>query len=311
MQQIPSLLTFEEDFYQNLKRQGKSLNTLKNYKTDIPCFKKFLIAKNSVDHLNNFNEGLVGEYHQFLNQKYNSDNSKRRRIQALRLFFDFLMAKEIIGDNPVKKLPSAPKFLDIPRPTSYDHLQKLWDGIVKGSKSEKPLEQLMYHRGKVLFLLIFDCGLKVSDLAKLKLSQLSLGTKARVLVTPLKRDPYSIPLGPYTVEVIKEYIELLDAQKERDHQEFSELLFNGNPFHIISGGISPRGVEIMFEDYRRKYDVVATPKSLRQSCVFKWLHLGRSDSLIKEWLGVAPSYSLKLYKSHMDSHVINDYFLTK
>ncbi|MBT3585642.1 MAG: hypothetical protein HN509_12120, partial [Halobacteriovoraceae bacterium] len=52
-----------------------------------------------------------------------------------------------------------------------------------------------------------------------------------------------------------------------------------------------------------------TPKSLRQACIFKWLQQGEKEGTIKEWMGVAPSYSLKLYKEHAAQHLYRDDFL--
>ncbi|MFI5391555.1 MAG: hypothetical protein ACHQYQ_09350, partial [Bacteriovoracales bacterium] len=52
-----------------------------------------------------------------------------------------------------------------------------------------------------------------------------------------------------------------------------------------------------------------TPKNLRQSCIFKWLHQEHSEDLIKEWMGVAPSYSLKIYQDLMEKNYYNDDFL--
>ena len=54
-----------------------------------------------------------------------------------------------------------------------------------------------------------------------------------------------------------------------------------------------------------------TPKSLRQACVFKWLQQGINDNQIKEWMGVAPSYSLKLYKEHINQNIYNEEFLAE
>jgi hypothetical protein len=42
-----------------------------------------------------------------------------------------------------------------------------------------------------------------------------------------------------------------------------------------------------------------TAKSLRQSCIFKWLNQNINHTTIKEWLGVTPSYSLELYLEEM------------
>ncbi len=91
--------------------------------------------------------------------------------------------------------------------------------------------------------------------------------------------------------------------------QFDQLLFNANPYRILAGGLSARGLEIIFEEFRKKLMITLTPKSLRQACIFKWIHQGKSDSVIKEWMGVAPSYGMKLYKEHASQHLYNEDFL--
>ena len=60
------------------------------------------------------------------------------------------------------------------------------------------------------------------------------------------------------------------------------------------------------EDYRRKLSIEITPKSLRQSAILNWLNRGHNDSTVKEWMGVAPSYSLKNYRDVKDQHFYSD-----
>ena len=45
-----------------------------------------------------------------------------------------------------------------------------------------------------------------------------------------------------------------------------------------------------------------TAKSLRQSCIFKWLIKGEPQSTIKEWMGVQPQYSLRPYVEELEKH---------
>ena len=60
------------------------------------------------------------------------------------------------------------------------------------------------------------------------------------------------------------------------------------------------------EEYRKKLSIEVTPKSLRQSAILNWINKGLNDSTVKEWMGVAPSYSLKSYKSVKDEYFYND-----
>ena len=91
---------------------------------------------------------------------------------------------------------------------------------------------------------------------------------------------------------------------------FSELFFYANPYKIISGGISPRGLELLFKDLRTKLNIkILTPKSIRMSCVFTWIHQRNTEDTIKTWLGVSPNYSLAIYEKNKNFHLYNLDFL--
>lgn len=307
------LLTLQNQFFKYLRQKGRSANTLKNYKTDLQCFNTYLTREKGAPSVMDLDIPQVKHYGDYLQNKYNSDNSRRRRVQALRLFFDFLVQEKIVTTNPVRQLPTSPKFLDRPRPTSMVDLKTLWQYLLEEGHSRLPMTRLLARRNQVMILLIYTGALKVSDLAQLKRSQIQLPKneedQPRVLLTPSKRDPYTVPLCQAFVPVYEEYCELLQKQQIDQGIDFDELLFNANPYRVLSGGLSSRGIEVIFEDWRNRLMVEVTAKSLRQSGILHWLQKRKEDVLIKEWMGVAPSYSLKLYKEYLDQHVFDDSFL--
>ncbi len=303
----PELFELQQEFYRNLRTQGKSQNTLKNYKTDLDCFNFYLNTEYASVAVKNFDQSLVSNYGQYLEKKYSSDNSRRRRVQALRIFFDFLLNKSLVTSNPVRKLPTSPKFLDIPRPTPFIDVKTLWTYLVSESHSNDKIQELLSKRNQILFLLIFGAGLKVSDLSELTISDITIiNDEARVLIHHPKRDAYTVALPLIFKKVYAEYLLILEEMKNKSQIQFDKLLFYANPYRIISGGLSPRGVEIIFEDYRNKLMITLTPKSLRQACIFKWIQQEKSTTLIKEWLGLAPSYDLKLYLEHAPNFLYNE-----
>jgi site-specific recombinase XerD len=309
------LLNLQAEFFVKLKGLGRSVNTLKNYKTDLDCFNSYLQKNQTVVDISKFSMPQVLLYGTYLESKYSSDNSRRRRVQALRIFFDFLVEQNIMTSNPVRKLPTSPKFLDIPRPTPFIDIKTLWEHLLESSLTKNNINRLLAKRNQISILLIFGAGLKVSDIAKLKRSKITLGASksepARVMINHPKRDPYTVPIPAIFNEIYTDYIKELEELKKFSQIEFDEILFNANPYRILNGGLSPRGLEIIFEDLRKKLIITLTPKSLRQACIFKWLQDEVNDNLIKEWLGVAPSYSLKLYKDHVDKHLYSHEFLSE
>ena len=71
----------------------------------------------------------------FLEKKYSSINSRRRKLQTLRLFFDFLVENEAYPENPIKKIASAPKSLLPPAPTTYPEIFMAVDALKKQKES--------------------------------------------------------------------------------------------------------------------------------------------------------------------------------
>lgn len=291
-----NLLDKQHDFLKKLEKQGKSFNTVKNYKADLQCFNTFLIEKQEHLKIKSFTATQVQEYSQYLDKKYGSPNSVRRRVQALRLFFDFLLTENIFHENPLKKMAVSPKVLDTPEPTPFPVVIKTYQALKKKVKESEGLAKLVSARNVVIFHLIYGGGLKVSDFAKLSFGGI-LKDKGnfRVLVEHPKRDPYSIPLPPIFNRDFLFYKGLLQEHLNQEDLEIEELLFNANPYKILSGGLSPRGTELFFEELRKEIKSDMTAKSLRQSCIFKWLNINVAHATIKEWLGVTPSYSLELY----------------
>jgi site-specific recombinase XerD len=291
-----NLLEKQQEFLRLLQNQGKSFNTVKNYKADLQCFNAFLLEKQQHLKIRSFTSVQVQEYSSYLDHKYDSPNSVRRRVQALRLFFDFLLGQNFFPENPLKKMPVSPKVLDNPDPTPYPEVIRTYQLLKRRVAESEGLPQLVHCRNLVIFHLIYGAGLKVSDMAKLHFSSILKDKKGyRVLVEHPKRDPYSIPLPPVFQRSFEQYSSLYHEKLSLDNLEISELLFNANPYRILSGGLSPRGTELFFEELRRIMKTDITAKSLRQSCIFKWLGQNIAHATIKEWLGVTPSYSFELY----------------
>jgi site-specific recombinase XerD len=295
------LLEWQQKFIQHLENQGKSPNTLKNYRIDLVAFNKFLLQKSKNVSLNGFNEQHAHEFGVFLDQVYPSSNSRRRRLQAVRIFFDFLVEHGGFANNPLKKIEISPKFLDTPHPIRFEDFYRVTEEILKeidqNNEESQRLERLIHFRNLIIFYLIYGSGLKVSDFEQLQMSHISYAKNSlRILVIPRKRDPYTIPGLELFIDLIKIYkTELKRAYKDYG-LETDHIIFNANSRKIIDGGLSARGIELIFKKYAKLFQLEDfTAKNLRQACVVRWIAQGERESLIKEWLGVAPSYELKGY----------------
>jgi site-specific recombinase XerD len=313
MSEIENIREQESEFLGLLKSQGKSFNTIKNYRTDLECFNQFLMDKQNNLKLVDFNQAKVQEYHSFIQGKYNSDNSKRRRIQALRLFFDYLVNQKLIGENPIRKIPVSPKILEAPTPTPLLDVTKLYCYLNDAIASTDGLARLLNLRNMFLFHLIYGGWIKkFLILLHLKKSIFLKMKNGFSCLSPniLKRDAYTIPFMKEFNQFYPIFTDALERQKNSQSMEFSQLLFNANPYRILSGGLSPRGIELTFQDLRGRLNIHLTPKSLRQSAIFRWMNEETAHATIKEWMGVTPSYSLTPYVKLLKENQNQFYFVT-
>jgi site-specific recombinase XerD len=313
-----TLQNLERKFIHELVLSNKGHNTVKNYRTDLQCFNEFLGPEAQVQPVafSEFTSKRGDEYAKYLSDRYpQSSNSRRRRVQTLRKFFDYLVDQGLYPVNPVKRLVPSPKILDLPHPTPLIEIQLLWQKLKEEEEREEKAgnayHALLALRNQVIVFLVYQGGLTVSQLAQVKREHIFIYDQApRIMVTPPKRDTYTIPLPLNFAPLHQKYLQKL-AQLMTNFKvpEFPDYLFNGNHFGILSGGLSTRGLELIFENFRHKYHLTLTLKSLRQSCIFLWLHKKISDKQMKEWLGLAPSYSFFPYKQLMDKHLYSDQFL--
>ena len=283
------------EYLKELQRQHKVHNTIRSYKNDLACFDQYWQKYAKKRELKEFSTSMVMEYGGYLEEKYpSSSNSRRRRLQALRLFFDFLVNKKLFGENPIRLVPVSPKKLNAPSPIPYGKVLKFSKNQQeKFQEGESALERLVALRNLVIIHLIYGCGLKVSQVADFPIKYLA-GKYKRLLIQHPKRDPFSIPVPNSTQNLLKDYCSQLSLVKTAQGVSFDQLVFNANAYRIHRGGLSERGIELIFKNYSDKHKLSNfTPRLLRQACIFKWLVQGIPESTIKEWMGVMPNYSLK------------------
>ncbi len=305
------LLNEQTDFIQNYRLQGKSANTLKNYQQDLNCFNKFALEKFKGLSLVELKIDHVQEYDNYLTNKQTKDNSRRRRIQTLRLFADHLMKKGKLTDNPVRKLAVSPKKLSPIEPSSFADIHHLLHDLFDKFQLANGIEKLLVLRNLNIISLIYEAGLKVSELEQLKFKHfLFAENEMRILVEHPKRDPISVKVPVNLKKYFDEYVKLM-REKDLEINENQYFLFNANHYSLVGQGLSARGIELLFKELTKKLVKPMTPKSLRQSCIIHWIMRGETDQTIRDWMGVMPNYSLQMYRDYSKNNpLLSEQFIS-
>ena len=152
--------------YENFLRLEKSLsqNSVAAYINDInklilfleKDFKKLSPDKVKLSHLKKFIE--------WLNEKGVSPRTQARTISGIKSFFKYLLMEEKITNDPTTLLESPKIGRKLPEVLSIDEIDLLIDSV----DVAKPEGQ----RNRAMLETLYSCGLRVSELVNLKLTNL-------------------------------------------------------------------------------------------------------------------------------------------
>jgi integrase/recombinase XerD len=172
-------------------------NTLEAYYHDIDLLRKFLdekqynIAPEKIV-LTNLQEFLA-----WIGETSIGPRSQARLISGIRAFYKYLLMEDIIQQNPAEllELPKLPKKL--PEVLSVEEI----DMIIKELDMSKPEGQ----RNKAMLETLYCCGLRVSELVNLKISDVSFD-EGYVKVIGKGNKQRIVPLGESTAKFIRIYM---------------------------------------------------------------------------------------------------------
>ena len=154
----------QQAFLEHYRRLGKSDNSLKCYRLDFHCINEFLKEVKALDTQKiDFDQHLTKSFEQFLFKKYPNINSVRRKLQTIRLFFDYLVSSHHIAQNPIKQIQSSPKVLYPPTlHTIADISQVQLYLLYKIKHSASSKEVIQNFRNYILFIIIYHAGFIVT-----------------------------------------------------------------------------------------------------------------------------------------------------
>lgn len=176
--------------------RGLLENTIDSYSLDVEKLVKYLAAheievgprKISTEDLRTF----IYELSKLVNER-----TQARILSGLRSFFDFLVFDELRDDNPILLIESPKIGRKLPDTLSVAEI----DEIVAAIDLSHPQGQ----RNKTIIETLYGCGLRVSELINLRLSDLFFDEGFISIVGKGEKQRF-VPLNDYTQRLIEVYI---------------------------------------------------------------------------------------------------------
>lgn len=270
--------------YKSYLKLEKSLsdNTLEAYLRDIRKLERFS-DKNPIE----ISKSEVEEFlYQFAKENF-AVRSQARLISSLKSFFGYLQLEEWRTDNPAELLETPKLGMKLPDVLSLDDIEKLI-ATVDLSLNEG-------HRNIAILETLYGCGLRVSELTELKLSDLFFEENF-IRVTGKGNKQRLIPISDYTIKYINLY---------KDHVRNHQVIQKGFEDYLF---LNRRGKNLtrvmiftMIKNLAEKAGVRKTisPHTFRHSFATHLLKNGADLRSIQMMLGHESITTTEIY-THLD-----------
>jgi integrase/recombinase XerD len=212
--------------------------------------------------------------------------SLKLEVVALRIFFRFLCARNMLPSDPAEKLPLPKLPHALPEPLSLASINKL----LLAPQGQTPLAI----RDRALLELLYACGLRISELCNARLEHIDL-KEAIIRATGKGNKTRLVPIGQAALKAIEEY--LVRARPQLVSPKSGAAIF----LSIRGHQLTPAPIWQLVSSYGKKagLEKAIHPHQLRHSFATHLLSVGADLLIIQEMLGHASIATTQIY-THVD-----------
>lgn len=270
-------------YLDELRRRNASPHTVRNYGVDLGEFLAYFSPPDAEPpEPARFTTLEFREWMGSLHERKLSAVTIRRKLAAVRGLFTFLHRRGVVPVNVAKRVrtPRAPKLT--PNVPTAERTNGLIDAVAAG-KLERPLPE----RDRLIFELLYGCGLRVSELTGLSLDDFDHGERW-LRVRGKGGKERQVPYGAKAADALARY---LATRKPHDPAERA-LLVNARGRRLTDRGA--RGIVKLYV-LALGEDSSLHPHSFRHAYATHLLSDGADLRAIQELLGHASLSTTQRY----------------
>jgi integrase/recombinase XerC len=288
-----------DDFLRHLRERNASAHSIKAYGGDLDCLAAYLGERDweAIDHI------VIRGFLSHLYDKGLSKTSVARALAAVRSLYRWLAQEGVVEQNPAK-LVSTPRLAKkLPRVPTIEEMNSMLDG-------KMPEVASFPERDRLLFELLYGCGIRNSELVGINLDDISMSNEAILIRGKGKKERY-VPFGGSALAALAAYLpwrqQLLATLKNK----------NSTPGKFVSALlINQRGGRLTTRSVGRIVKRIAVakglspevhPHTLRHAFGTHMLEEGADLRAIQELLGHERLATTQRYTQLSVKHMMNVY----
>jgi site-specific recombinase XerD len=198
------------------------------------------------------------------------------RVTILKRFFGFLLVEGYSQEDPAQRLPTPKVGKRLPKALSLEETQALLAALEQDTSA-------VGQRDKVLFNLLYGCGLRVAEAVALQVEDVDFA-EGFLRVVGKGNKERRVYLKPALLGLLREYVV---------SRQLTGYLFPGN----AAGHLTTRSVHYRLRHYARKAGLKRkiSPHILRHSIAVHYLQGGAPVSFVQGLLGHASLATTGVY----------------
>lgn len=265
--------------------KGLSQNTVEAYMRDYTTFAGFILHKYDVAPTK-VEQYMVERYLAYLFEECkHAKSSQARELSGVKAFYNYLLINDKIEQSPTEMITAPKRTRHLPDVLTVEEVELIINSI--------PLDNTKGKRDRAMLELLYSCGLRVSELTALRLSDLFFG-EGYIRVMGKGSKQRLVPIGNVARERIMIY---MDCRKAKDSKS-KDILFLSNRgaaltrvmvFYVIRDAVERAGI-----------DKTVSPHIFRHSFATHLLAGGASIRQVQEMLGHESIETTEIY-THLDT----------
>ena len=276
--------------YLKLERQ-LSDNSIEAYLRDVSHLAHYAIENGKTPELIDLDDlrYLLGELHDM----DISVTTQCRFISGLRTFYKMMVLEDVVKENPADLLEMPRLSRHLPDVLSDEEI----DAII----ATFDLSMADQARNRVIVEVLYGCGLRVSELVNLHLSNIHADDES-LLVTGKGNKQRWVPINPVALELMQQYIHTI-----RCHQKikpgYEKIVF----INRLGTSISRNYIFMFLKDAVAKAGIHKniSPHSLRHSFATELVSGGADLRAVQEMLGHEHLATTEIY-THLSHQYLRD-----
>ena len=268
-------LVLIDEFLNDIKKKC-SPNTYLAYKQDLFAYKEFVL---------NSDQNNIQEFSLCMKEKGLSPRTQNRMMSSLKSYFKFL--KRHNKDLPEGEFPRPPHIRSDPPPfLRLESFKKLY-------KACQTSDTLRTASNQITLLMLFDLGLRVSQLIHLNLKDFDAKGQFLKILDPRTLKDQELPLSPLLFKELQSYI--AEVRPHFNANKKTEALL------LNSRGNRPSRVDIWrwLSAWSKKagFRETINPQQFRHGCVMALFKAGADVQSVQKLLGHRRIETTRKYKT--------------